>query len=79
MNRDPRFYRTFTFPGFRWAYNGDATVISQNNPADSKNYVLWSYVWYTDKMMLVTQRVVVTMLLTTSLIVKLVFMFAKER
>lgn len=49
MNRDPRFYRTFTFPGFRWAYNGDATVISQNNPADSKNYVLWSYVWYTDK------------------------------
>ena len=26
MNRDPRFYRTFAFPGFRWAYNGDASI-----------------------------------------------------
>lgn len=47
MNRDPRFYRTFALPGFRWAYNGDATAKSENNPADGKNYVLWNYVWYT--------------------------------
>lgn len=47
VQRDPRFYRTFAFPGFRWAYNGDATPRDQNNPADGKNYELWSYVWYT--------------------------------
>ena len=39
MNRDPRFYRTFAFPGFRWAYNGDASSIDPNNPSDGKNFV----------------------------------------
>ena len=48
MNRDPRFYRTFAFPGFRWAYNGDASSINPNNPSDGKNFVLWNYVWYTE-------------------------------
>ena len=48
MNRDPRFYRTFAFPGFRWAYNGDASLRDAHNPSDGKNYVLWNYVWYTD-------------------------------
>jgi len=48
LNRDPRFYRTFAFPGFRWAYNGDASQRDQHNPSDGKNYVLWNYVWYTD-------------------------------
>ncbi len=48
MNRDPRFYRTFAFPGFRWAYNGDASLKNPNNPSDGKNYVLWNYVWYTE-------------------------------
>jgi hypothetical protein len=47
MNRDPRFYRTFAFPGFRWAYNGDASLRDAHNPSDGKNYVLWNYVWYT--------------------------------
>lgn len=47
MDRDPRFYRTFAMPGFRWAYEGDASVASANNPADGQNYVLWNYVWYT--------------------------------
>ncbi|WP_288318404.1 RagB/SusD family nutrient uptake outer membrane protein [Xylanibacter caecicola] len=46
MNRDPRFYRTFALPGFRWAYNGNASEKDKNNPADGKNYVLWNYVWY---------------------------------
>ena len=49
MNRDPRFYRTFAFPGFRWAYNGDASKKDANNPSDGKNYVLWNYVWYENK------------------------------
>lgn len=48
MNRDPRFYRTFAFPGFRWAYDGDASLANANNPSDGKNYVLWNYVWYTN-------------------------------
>ncbi len=46
MNRDPRFYRTFTFPGYRWAYNGDASIHNAHNPSDGPNYTLWSYVWY---------------------------------
>lgn len=47
MNRDPRFYRTFAFPGVRWAYNGDASQGGQNNnPSDGANYGLWNYVWY---------------------------------
>lgn len=48
MNRDPRFYRTFAFPGVRWAYNGDASNGgANNNPSDGANYVLWNYTWYT--------------------------------
>lgn len=51
MNRDPRFYRTFAFPGFRWAYNGDGSITAADpgNPSydDGKNYELWNYVWYT--------------------------------
>jgi hypothetical protein len=49
MNRDPRFYRTFAFPGFRWAYNGDASTIDANNPNSGKDFVLWNYVWYTNQ------------------------------
>ena len=50
MNRDPRFYRTFAFPGFRWAYSGDPVPADANNPSydGGKNYVLWNYVWYLD-------------------------------
>jgi len=47
-SRDPRFYRTFAFPGVRWAYNGDASQGGQNhNPSDGANYALWNYRWYT--------------------------------
>ena len=50
MNRDPRFYRTFAFPGFRWAYSGDPTQRDSNNPSydNGTNYVLWNYKWYVD-------------------------------
>lgn len=50
MNRDPRFYRTFAFPGVRWAYAGDPTAADPNNPSygSGQDYELWNYVWYTD-------------------------------
>lgn len=48
VGRDPRFYRTFAFPGFRWAYSGDASQIDAHNPSPGTDYVLWNYVWYTD-------------------------------
>lgn len=46
MNRDPRFYRTFAFPGVRWAFNGDPNTSILNNPYKGSDYVLWNYVWY---------------------------------
>ena len=46
-NRDPRFYRTFAFPGVRWAFKGDPTSLSLvSYPYIGSNYVLWSYSWY---------------------------------
>lgn len=48
VGRDPRFYRTFAFPGFRWTYNGNASLRDANNPSDGANFVLWNYVWYTN-------------------------------
>lgn len=47
MNRDPRFYRTFAFPGVRWAFNGDPRISGENmNQYNGSDYVLWNYVWY---------------------------------
>ncbi|MCD7899347.1 MAG: RagB/SusD family nutrient uptake outer membrane protein [Bacteroides sp.] len=50
MDRDPRFYRTFAFPGARWAYAGNPTVADPDNPSynQGQDYVLWNYVWYTN-------------------------------
>lgn len=57
VDRDPRFYRTFAFPGFRWTYNGNYAEKDSKSPSGS-SYVLWNYVWYTSKMMQVMLRVV---------------------
>lgn len=46
MNRDPRFYRTFAFPGVRWTFDGDPTSDSNHNPYKGSDYILWNYVWY---------------------------------
>lgn len=50
LNRDPRFYRTFAFPGVYWRFSGDPN--SQNgqtaNPYKGDQYILWNYVWYND-------------------------------
>ncbi len=49
LNRDPRFYRTFAFPGVRWAFSGNPSATVSANPcSDGKNYELWNYVWYTE-------------------------------
>lgn len=47
MNRDPRFYRTFAFPGVRWAFSGDPRNSENRNPYNGNAYELWNYVWYT--------------------------------
>ena len=45
-NRDPRFYRTFAFPGVRWTFNGDPTGKDAKYEQTGTNYVLWNYTWY---------------------------------
>lgn len=48
MNRDPRFYRTFAFPGVHWHFSGDPRNDKNNNPYIGQSYELWNYVWYTN-------------------------------
>lgn len=48
LNRDPRFYRTFAFPGVKWTFSGDPTSLGAAYPYVGDNYVLWSYAWYKD-------------------------------
>lgn len=49
LNRDPRFYRTFAFPGVEWKFDGTPGNQSEHPeqyPYAGNNYVLWSYSWY---------------------------------
>jgi len=49
-NRDPRFYRTFAFPGVYWRFEGNPlswTPLS-NAKYNGPLYVLWNYAWYAD-------------------------------
>lgn len=55
LNRDPRFYRTFAFPGTEWQFEADASACSSENlatifPSDKyakgADYQLWNYTWY---------------------------------
>lgn len=46
LNRDPRFYRTFAFPGVCWAFEGDAVNADLHYPYTGSDYALWNYVWY---------------------------------
>lgn len=42
MNRDPRFYRTFAFPGVRWRYSGTTKdTYKKNNP--NVQDLTWTY------------------------------------
>lgn len=46
MNRDPRFYRTFAFPGMYWRFEGDPTSLGIDYPYNGNAYELWNYSWY---------------------------------
>lgn len=48
LNRDPRFYRTFAFPGIYWRFDAasDPTSLGVNFPYSGENYALWNYSWY---------------------------------
>lgn len=50
MNRDPRFYRTFAFPGVYWKFSGDPTTSNTASsiayPYKGNDYALWNYTWY---------------------------------
>lgn len=49
LNRDPRFYRTFAFPGVEWKFDGtpgNQAEHPEQYPYAGNNYVLWSYSWY---------------------------------
>lgn len=53
VNRDPRFYRTFAFPGVMWQFKADLSdskvFSSDKYPYSNGNlYELWNYAWYTD-------------------------------
>ena len=54
LNRDPRFYRTFAFPGVKWEWNEggvsltDASlngIIPTEVYTSGRDYSLWSYMW----------------------------------
>ena len=50
LNRDPRFYRTFAFPGVYWRFSGDPTSGNTGStityPYKGSDYALWNYAWY---------------------------------
>ena len=54
LNRDPRFYRTFAFPGVQWQWSEGGVSLTDPSlngiiPTDvyttGRNYALWSYMW----------------------------------
>ena len=61
LNRDPRFYRTFAFPGVEWKFDTNGNDLNSYDDVGKKyvyayfphqysgsgtNYQLWSYTWY---------------------------------
>lgn len=54
LNRDPRFYRTFAFPGVEWRFNEGGISLSSDALksiipsifSTGNDYELWSYTWY---------------------------------
>lgn len=47
-NRDPRFYRTFAFPGVTWLFNGTPSkkTAGAYPYSNGTKYQLWNYSWY---------------------------------
>lgn len=50
LNRDPRFYRTFAFPGVEWQFSGTITGDNAKNVpfVNGSDYELWSLSWFQD-------------------------------
>ena len=48
LNRDPRFYRTFAFPGMKWGFHGTVMSNESKFPFNGPDYELWNYVWYNE-------------------------------
>ncbi|WP_277821147.1 RagB/SusD family nutrient uptake outer membrane protein [Palleniella muris] len=48
LNRDPRFYRTFAFPGVEWRYTGNLSQekLDQCPYLDGNTYKLMNFAWY---------------------------------
>ncbi|MDD7336694.1 MAG: RagB/SusD family nutrient uptake outer membrane protein [Prevotella sp.] len=46
LNRDPRFYRTFAFPGTEWRFQGVTNQPDQCPYASGDQYQLQNYNWY---------------------------------
>lgn len=48
LNRDPRFYRTFAFPGVEWKYSGTVSddKTDQCPYIDGNQYKLMNFAWY---------------------------------
>jgi hypothetical protein len=48
LNRDPRFYRTFAFPGVLWTFSGNPkkSIFPYSLYSQSSKYQLWNYCWY---------------------------------
>ena len=48
LNRDPRFYRTFAFPGTEWKFSGSISgdLVEKCPYASGNEYELQNYAWY---------------------------------
>lgn len=48
LNRDPRFYRTFAFPGVEWRYTGSVSPEKSDQCPylDGNTYKLMNFAWY---------------------------------
>lgn len=46
LNRDPRFYRTFAFPGTEWKFSGAITQEDQSPFTSGTDYQFHGYAWY---------------------------------
>lgn len=46
LNRDPRFYRTFAFPGTQWRFSGSMSQPDQCPYTNGTSYELQNYAWY---------------------------------
>lgn len=51
LNRDPRFYRTFAFPGVKWEFSGTIGEdrADQCPYLSGTDYELWDIAWYSDQ------------------------------